>query len=117
MPRKDHFTRRAPGPPGTWSFLQLRSLGGRTHTVQLDDGTSVDLGANYIHGATPKQPVLQLAARCGESAKDAVGEVTFGEVVCGFWEELRGAVWMHNGQKISCARIACATLASEIIRG
>ncbi|PRP89413.1 monoamine oxidase [Planoprotostelium fungivorum] len=58
-----------------------KTIGGRTRTHHFDDGSSIDLGASWIHGSEGN-PMMDLATRYQVelsplSAEDAVFEYTF----------------------------------------
>jgi monoamine oxidase len=51
---------------GEKDFIVLEAasqIGGRTQTVFLEDGTSLDLGASWIHGMSKKNPLYSLAKK------------------------------------------------------
>ena len=82
-------------------------IGGRTFTKDFNpvgDGTSsvgVDLGANYIHGASLQQQVFLMARQW---------KVELGDVAGGYWDHLDVATWYNpaTGQRIGTETVALA---------
>lgn len=97
------------------------------------DVLSVDLGANYIHGASERQPVLAFANAINkELGANAIkvlqggqeGDrrrpdetVLVGEVWAEFWEELRTASWFRKGGggRIPTVKVCAASLVTELV--
>lgn len=46
------------------TIIEARNrIGGRVHQTTLPSGHTVDLGANWIHGADPNNPIFQIALK------------------------------------------------------
>eukprot|EP00927_Polykrikos_kofoidii_P049589 TRINITY_DN43632_c0_g1_i1.p1 TRINITY_DN43632_c0_g1~~TRINITY_DN43632_c0_g1_i1.p1 ORF type:complete len:584 (+),score=64.19 TRINITY_DN43632_c0_g1_i1:189-1754(+) len=82
-------------------------IGGRTHTFDMTEGglpsVGIDLGANYIHGASLDSETYLLARQLGVELGDVAGD---------FWEHLDVATWYDKevGQKMMPERVALILL-------